>query len=163
MNQVSEIEYFEGVDIKKLVDDINEDLKNHMQLNELQDSITIEIRDFEYDISNDKVMPHTKFNIVYDEEIYNMFLTIHQEVDTDFKFHINMDKLDDILGSHSVFDKLADNMENKYGEDITRDTLQSVLIEIDKCVASDTSLILEEYNQKQEAKQKKSKSLGMSM
>lgn len=162
INQLDDMDYLEGVDLEKLLEDMRNDFREHIQLNELQDSITIEIRDFEYDMS-EKVIPHTNFNIIFDDNTYNINKFIHQSVDSDFKFHISENKLDDVLGPNSIFYKLADDMESKYGEDITRDTLQKVLNEVDKCVASDTDLILEEQQEKQEKKQKKSKGFGMSM
>jgi hypothetical protein len=165
INQVSDMDYFEGIKIDELINDIRSDLQDHIRLNELQSSITVEIRDFEYDISN-KTVPHTNFNIIFDDNTYNVDIPIYKKDDGNYSINddnYGIAEIRDMLYQHSGLSDIAEIMSEKYGEEIARDTLQKVIIEADKCVASDTDLILEEQEQKQEKKQKKSKGFGMSM
>lgn len=161
INQVYDAEYYlEGVDINQLIEDMSNDFREHMALNKFQESIKFEVRDFKYNVSNNKTTPHTNFNLDIDGNTYNLDIPIYKK--DDGKYSINDDnygigKIRDISYEHSGLNDIARSMSKKYSEEITRDTLQKVILEANKHIENDSNLI------SAEKKQKKNKGFSMSM
>lgn len=89
VNQLSP-ELLEGVDTDKLTDDVKRDLSEHIHLNQMQNSINLEVKDIEYDTGVED-FPQAIINVDFEGETYTNYASLDKEYQKGSEVYITDD------------------------------------------------------------------------